>query len=405
MPHEKLLIILIDRSTDSSLQVAKDNISIFLESLSAESEIVVMPKAAANDRGYGECLKSILASSTSDYVITVDSDLSVPLNVVKELWERRHHSEIVIASRYSEGGSSEVSCMRRLFSKYLNLFCGSVLSLNIKDLSSGNRLYRSCAFRSFNYQSNDYDFLLESLIRAVCAGFSVSEFPISYQTRNSFPRYNNFFQFTLKYLLELKRMWSLRNSVDSADYDNRAYFSRIPLQRYWQRQRFQIITGYIPKDGKNILDIGCGSSRIAQSLPGMVALDIARHKLRFLRSSNQHLVQASTFNLPFANEIFDVMIHSEVIEHIAAGSEVFVEMNRVLKKGATLIVGTPDYGRIWWPIFEFFYDLILPNAYAQEHITHYTKDSLIQMLERNGFSPIEFSYILGGELIIKAVKI
>ena len=38
-------------------------------------------------------------------------------------------------------------------------------------------------------------------------------------------------------LIKAFRMWQLRNSLFSADYDERAYNSKIPLQRYWQRKR------------------------------------------------------------------------------------------------------------------------------------------------------------------------
>jgi hypothetical protein len=77
----------------------------------------------------------------------------------------------------------------------------------------------------------------------------------------------------------------------------------------------------------------------------------------------------------------------------------------VLKVGGTLVCGTPDYGRPWWPITEFFYKLILPNAYADEHITHYTKASLTAILAECGFRCLAYRYICGGELIIKARKI
>ncbi len=41
------------------------------------------------------------------------------------------------------------------------------------------------------------------------------------------------------YLGTFRKMWRLRNSVDSCDYDTRAFYSKIPLQRYWQRRRYR----------------------------------------------------------------------------------------------------------------------------------------------------------------------
>ena len=95
------------------------------------------------------------------------------------------------------------------------------------------------------------------------------------------------------------KLIALRNSVKAADYDSRAFDSWIPLQRYWQRARFRVIRSMV--DGSSrILDIGCGSSRIVQTLPQAVGLDMQIRKLRWLRASGRQLVQGSLSTLPFA---------------------------------------------------------------------------------------------------------
>lgn len=200
------------------------------------------------------------------------------------------------------------------------------------------------------------------------------------------------------------RLWTLRNSVESADYDHRAFSSAIPLQRYWQRRRHRIILGYLRGRGA-ILDVGCGSSRIIQTLPEAVAFDYAARKLRYLRPTNRLRVRGSTHALPFATAVFDQVIHSQVLEHVPYDEGIFREVNRVMKIGGTFVVGTPDYGRIWWPITEYCYQKVLPNAYADEHITHYTFPSLSEVLIRHGFKVLDHAYICGGELIMQTEKI
>src|SRR3989304_2458880 len=101
-------------------------------------------------------------------------------------------------------------------------------------------------------------------------------------------------------------MGRLRNSVESADYDYRAFDSPVWLQRYWQRTRHRIILGYL--DGRDgILDVGCGSSRIILDLPGAVGMDILQNKLRWLRPHHRLLVRASCDRLPFHDGSFDTM--------------------------------------------------------------------------------------------------
>jgi hypothetical protein len=79
-------------------------------------------------------------------------------------------------------------------------------------------------------------------------------------------------------------------------------------------------------------------------------------------------------------------------------------MNRVLTPGGTLVIGTPDYGRAAWRIIEWLYKMLLPYAYGDDHITHYTRYRLTEELANAGFAITRYRYILGGELIMHCVK-
>src|SRR5207249_11216011 len=122
----------------------------------------------------------------------------------------------------------------------------------------------------------------------------------------------------------------------------RAYDSVIPLQRYWQRGRYRAIT-QLASGSHQVLDVGCGSSRIIGAIPGMIGLDIQLHKLRYARRYGNALVHGSIFELPFADGSFDCVICSEVVEYIPAQEKPFDELARVLKTGGRLSLGTPDY--------------------------------------------------------------
>jgi SAM-dependent methyltransferase len=205
------------------------------------------------------------------------------------------------------------------------------------------------------------------------------------------------------YLKTLGRLMALRNSVKSADYDHRAFDSWIPLQRYWQRARFRVIRGMA--DGSSrILDIGCGSSRILQSLPQAVGMDMQIRKLRWLRAPGRHLVQGSLSQVPFADGAFDCVISSEVIEHIPRDQVDLSDMVRVLAPGGTLILGTPDYGRWRWRALEGAYKKVFPQGYATEHINPYTRRELRREIERLGLTVMDVQYVGGSEMIFKAVK-
>jgi SAM-dependent methyltransferase len=93
-----------------------------------------------------------------------------------------------------------------------------------------------------------------------------------------------------------------------------------------------------------------------------------------------------------------------VIEHVPEDRVLFEEMARVLRPDGMLIIGTPDYGRVLWRILEWLYGMVHPGGYAQDHITHYTRDSLLRQLNAAGFEVRSYQYVGFCELIIEAHK-
>jgi ubiquinone/menaquinone biosynthesis C-methylase UbiE len=114
------------------------------------------------------------------------------------------------------------------------------------------------------------------------------------------------------------------------------------------------------------------------------------------------LVGADVRRLPFRDAAFDLLICSQVIEHIEYDRRIFAEFRRLLAPGGILIVGTPDYAKLAWRITEWFYKRLAPGAYGDEHVTQFTFRSLTQELVEHDFEVLDHAYVGGGELIIKA---
>jgi ubiquinone/menaquinone biosynthesis C-methylase UbiE len=285
----------------------------------------------------------------------------------------------------------------------LNASFSFLLSLKIKDLSSNFRMYKKEVLDSFQTSGRNFDIIEEILLKVYCKGWQILEVPFNYQPRRYGRSHIKLIQLARDYLKTLLRMWYLRNSIYSADYDYRAFYSRIFLQRFWQRKRYDIILNFFDK--KNIfLDVGCGSSKIISDNPDAIALDLSLDKLRYLRTQNNRLVNANADNLPFKDVSFDCVVCSQVIEHVA-NPNIFRQMHRVLRKNGLLIIGTPDYGKLAWRVIECLYSVIHKGGYADQHITHYTHKSLKNILETVGFDILDYAYICNAELVIKAKKI
>ncbi len=355
--------------------------------------------------GYGSALTTGFRKAKGKYILTMDADLSHLPTFILDLWAKRDQAEVIIASRYIKGGTADMPKSRFWLSRILNQFFSRGLSMPVRDLSSGFRLYKASLIKDQEFKAHNFDILPEILVKVYAEGWQVKEIPFHYSPRKHGSSNARVFIFGLAYLRTFYYLWKLRNSVLSADYDDRAYNSLIWLQRYWQRSRYKHITELIKGEGK-VLDVGCGSSRIIGALPdGSVALDIATRKVRYARKFKKLLVEGSGFNLPFADKSFPCVLSSQVIEHVPFASPILSELDRVLTPGGLLVLGTPDYARWEWVYIEKAYGKVAPGAYADEHITHYTRQQLIDIFEKKGYKLEATRYILRGELILALRKL
>jgi dolichol-phosphate mannosyltransferase len=353
--------------------------------------------------GYGGALKAGFEAVRGEYVLTLDADLSHDPDFIRPMWEARRGAEVIVASRYVPQGSAQMPFFRKMLSLILNKVFTRGLSLPLHDISSGFRLYRFSTIKDMPIESTDFDVLEEILIRCYAQGWRINEVPFQYLPRQQGSSHISLLKFGYAYLRTFRRMWELRNSILCADYDDRAFDSRLPPQRYWQRRRYGIVTEFAADTGRS-LDIGCGSSRILSAVEQVTGADIELRKLRWARKYDRPLVNASIFALPFSDGAFDCVICSEVIEHIASGDIPFLEMWRVLGEGGRLILGTPDYGKLSWCVIESVYHRLIPGGYADEHITQYTKEELVRSMEELGFVFTDVKYVLGSEMILLFVK-
>ena len=163
------------------------------------------------EHGYGGALLAGFAAATAPYVVTMDADLSHRPIFLEEFWKRRHEAELLIASRYIEGGSAEMSWFRRFLSQVLNRTYSRVLSLGLHDLSSGFRMYRREILLGLPIEARDFDALEEILIRIDAGGWRIREVPFRYMARSSGRSHVRLFKFGWAFGTTLLRMWRLRH--------------------------------------------------------------------------------------------------------------------------------------------------------------------------------------------------
>ena len=147
-----------------------------------------------------------------------------------------------------------------------------------------------------------------------------------------------------------------------------------------------------------MLDLGCGEGRhifgVMEKFPDLKcigldphieSLDKAFEGLKFLESisnTKTSFLSGSAYSLPFCDDSFDLVVCSEVLEHLHDYKDAIKEINRVLKPGGQFLASVPAEfpEKICW---------LLSEAYQNQpggHLRIFKKNELIKEIAEHNFS-------------------
>ena len=124
-----------------------------------------------------------------EYIVTMDADFSHDPSQIESLVNSSLQSDVVIGSRYTEGGRIENwPWLRRQLSLTANRLARCAVGHEIGDWTSGYRCYRRHVIEKLSIDSlcsNGYSFLVEVLAACLQLGCRVTEVPIAFCDRRS----------------------------------------------------------------------------------------------------------------------------------------------------------------------------------------------------------------------------
>lgn len=176
------VLVIDDASPDGTADVA--------EKVAADLGQIEVLRRPAKD-GLGNAYRAGFAralDSGYEALVTFDADFSHEPETIPRLLARLADGvDLVVGSRYVPGGSTpNWSTHRRMLSRYGNLYTGWALGLDIRDATSGFRVYRTSTLEAISYdttRANGYAFMTELAYRISAWGGTVAEVPITFRDR------------------------------------------------------------------------------------------------------------------------------------------------------------------------------------------------------------------------------
>jgi dolichol-phosphate mannosyltransferase len=167
-----------------------DGTAAHAEELFASEPRFSVLRRVGRPRGYGRSLvDGYRRALEGGYarLVQLDADFSHDPAVIPALIEDSHRADVVIGSRYCEGGGvANWPVRRRALSRFANAYVAAITGLRVRDATGGFRCYTRRALGRLlegRIEAEGYAFLVESVYRAHRAGLRIAEVPITFTDR------------------------------------------------------------------------------------------------------------------------------------------------------------------------------------------------------------------------------
>lgn len=157
---------------------------------------------------YGDAVRSGISHAQGKYVIFMDGDGSHTPEFIPELVKHKENFDVVIASRYVEGGHTDNSKILIFMSRAVNFFYALILQLGCKDASNSFKLYQAKMLKELNLCSNNFDIVEEILfkLKRNDKGLRIKEVPYTFKQRMFGHTKRNLVVFAFSYLFSLIKL-------------------------------------------------------------------------------------------------------------------------------------------------------------------------------------------------------
>lgn len=180
---------------------------------------------------------------------------------------------------------------------------------------------------------------------------------------------------------------------DAASFEKQDTYSGIGTTHWWINGRRQIalktLSKYLPSRCFSLLDAGCGPGLLLRDLKSnylfsYFGIDYSFYGLQLIEDAGAmaHFFSGDLTSLPLQDNLFDVIVAMDVLEHISDDQKALDELYRVLKPEGVVLFLVPAFQCLWGHHDEKY-----------GHKRRYKTGRLRRLLSNSGFSIVTLDYL------------
>lgn len=168
--------------------------------------VVYINREGGND--FGDAVRTGIKKANGRFFIAMDGDGSHDPEFIKTMYPYKESNDVVIASRYVEGGDTKNPWVLIFMSRIVNIVYSLVLNLNCKDVSNSFKLYKTSALKNLELRCSNFDIVEEILFKLKRANkdLKIIELPFTFKERMFGETKRNLFLFMLTYVYTLFKL-------------------------------------------------------------------------------------------------------------------------------------------------------------------------------------------------------
>ncbi len=159
---------------------------------------------------YGDAVRTGIKRAGKKYMVIMDADGSHNPDYIVAFYEKMQSGkyDLVIGSRYCQGGGTHNPLILKAMSKMLNISYKVVFHLPVNDVSNSFRMYKTKQIKKLDLKCQNFDIVEEILIllNVYKKNLRIKEVPIIFHERAYGKSKRDLVRFVFSYLSTMRRL-------------------------------------------------------------------------------------------------------------------------------------------------------------------------------------------------------